>query len=78
MYGDGYMHGFGGMWFGPLLMWGLPLLLLFLVGWWLLNTRSDSGGPRRRNEARAVLDERLARGEIDEEEYRRLRGALES
>lgn len=78
MYGDGYMHGFGGMWLGPLLMWGLPLLLLFLIVWWLVTSRSDGGGSRRRNEARGVLDQRLARGEIDEEEYRRLRSVIDS
>lgn len=78
MYGDGLMHGFGGMWLGPLLMWGLPLLLLFLVAWWLVNNRSVANGSRRRKNAPAVLDERLARGEIDEDEYQRLRHSIDS
>jgi uncharacterized membrane protein len=40
--------------------------------------RRDQGGRERRNgaDARGVLDERLARGQIDASEYRRLRGLI--
>jgi putative membrane protein len=36
-----------------------------------------SGGGDARSEARRMLDERLARGEIDEEQYARRRGLLD-
>ena len=45
-------------------------------------TRRTGPGPQdgeqRGDDARRILDERLARGEIDTEEYRRLRDALAS
>lgn len=83
--GDWGMHeGMG--WGGWLVMTILLLLLVVLVvlaalalfrGW------TPSGGsrtePRRdRSAAEQLLDERFARGEIDEEEYRRRREALRS
>ncbi len=78
MYGDGFFHGWGAMWLGPLFMFGLPLLILVLIVWWLMDTRRTNGSATPRRDARALLDERLARGEIDEEEYRRRRDAIES
>jgi len=39
MRGDEMMHGWGGMWFGPLLMWGVPILLIVLVVWFLGRSR---------------------------------------
>lgn len=59
----------GLMWFGMLIFWGL-----LIWGVWALITSatrkprsSDDGG-----DARRILDQRLARGEIDAEEYQRL------
>jgi uncharacterized membrane protein len=43
----------------------------------LLIVQSGDGIARRRNRARAMLDERLARGEITAEEYRELLAELE-
>ncbi|HXF73666.1 MAG TPA: SHOCT domain-containing protein [Actinomycetota bacterium] len=56
-------------WFG----WWMPLLWLAFLGLVvggvvLLLRRPEEGG---RPDARRILDERFARGEIDEEEYRR-------
>lgn len=72
------------MWDGPMMgwMWVWPLLVvagLALLGY--LAVRLAAGGwPTGRTpvqgSARAILDERYARGEIDEEEYRRRRGVL--
>nr|WP_247648765.1 SHOCT domain-containing protein [Saccharomonospora xinjiangensis] len=42
-----------------------------VVVWSISNRRSPQGG-----DARRILDERFARGEIDEEEYRRRRAEL--
>ncbi len=78
MYGDGFFHGWGGMWFGPLFMFGLPLLIVVLVVWWLMDTRRTDDAPSPRRDARTLLDERFARGEIDEDEYRRRRDAIQS
>jgi putative membrane protein len=79
MYGDGFFHGMGGgMWLGPLIMFGLPLLIVVLVVWWLMDTPRTNSGAAPRKDARALLDERFARGEIDEDEYRRRREAIGS
>ena len=58
-----------------LMMFGMLLLAAVLVGAVLLVLRGrtiDTGA------ARAVLDERFARGELDIEEYRRRRDVLRS
>lgn len=77
--------GWGGGWGGWLLMalvmvvfWGLVIagivaLVHFLSG----NRTAASGGPGRGSgRAEELLAERLARGEIDEEEYRKRRAVL--
>ena len=56
-------------WFG----WWMPLawlvfLVLVVAGVVLLLRRPEGDG---RSDARRILEERFARGEIDEEEYRR-------
>lgn len=71
------MIGWGGMWLGPLLMWGVPILLFVLVAWLVrgstgLRPRSDS-----KRDARSILDERFATGEIDEKDYQKRRNALD-
>ena len=71
------------MWIGMLAILGV----LIWVGYTLMTNasrgsheqrRGDQGAHERRNgaDARGVLDERLARGEIDAAEYRRLRGLI--
>jgi putative membrane protein len=65
--------------------WGLTLMTIGTVGFWLLRIvgiallirhlgRVDRPGPRPTPER--LLAERFARGEIDEEEYRRRLEAL--
>lgn len=78
MMGNGYGYGMGGMsaywWSGLLALVGLALLVALLV------RRSKGGvsgsGPVRNGarpaevtEARRILDERYARGELSTEEY---------
>jgi uncharacterized membrane protein len=71
------MIGFGFV--GMLLFWG-ALLALF-VGGGALALRQTSGthspGGRRQAAVRHILDERLARGEISQEEYQAIRTQLE-
>lgn len=66
MYMSGY--GMGGMW----LWWLIPLLLIVLFFYLVSARREDSG----RSRAQDILDERLARGEIDTETYEKLKEEL--
>ena len=80
--GPGPMHdwmgwGWGGMIFGPLFMivWvALLVALVVLVVRWLSGSSFGIGGARP--SPREILDERFAKGEIDQEEYERRRKAL--
>lgn len=73
------MMGAGGMslfWIWPLLV-VVGLVLLGYLGYW--RVQGGSGGPPREDghsDAQRILDERFARGEIDEEEYRLRRSML--
>ena len=76
------MFGYGADWpvWGIALMWTGMIAFLALLIWAVYalvasttrRTSADFGG----TSARAVLDQRLARGEIDAEEHRRLRGLI--
>lgn len=82
MWGTGMMSGWGGTGFGMMSGWGGMWLgmgffsVLFLVGLFLLF--SDRFSYRGEDQAKAILRERYARGELTEGEYedmmRRLRG----
>lgn len=72
--GWGHMGGWGGGW---MWLWGLPMMLLFVVLLvWLarasLGSTPPSGSPPRDPDERAreILAERYARGELTTEEYR--------
>jgi putative membrane protein len=70
-----HMTGWG--WFMMMLFW---LILLVIVGFavWSFSQRggrASFGGPRE-DRAEALLRERYARGEIDEETYHRMRDEL--
>ncbi|GAA0792071.1 hypothetical protein [Marinobacterium sediminicola] len=78
MWGDYQAHGWGWMLFGGihmLLFWLLMVLLILALVKWLKGS-SDSE-KRDSREALAILDERLARGEIDMETYRKLKQELQ-
>ncbi len=66
----------GWMWIWPVLVLvGLVAIVNAVVLW----ARGGSGrsAPDTVGRARQILDERFARGEIDEGEYRRMREALQ-
>lgn len=79
-------HGYGwdwGDWLAMglimLLFWILLLTAVFLLLRWFREQRSGGGGGARHQDndaADRMLAERFARGEIDEEEYRRRRSVL--
>ncbi|MFD0368013.1 SHOCT domain-containing protein [Streptomyces sp. NPDC127114] len=79
-YGDG-MNGWG--WFamsaGMVLFWGLLITVAVMLFRSLDRAAERPRGSGTASSAERILGERLARGEIDEEEYRRrltaLRGA---
>ncbi len=78
MYGD---HMDGTDW-AAMGLWMVFLLVIVLVVVWAITRSSrptDTGeaATRSRPSARDLLDERLASGEIDVEEYHRRRGALD-
>lgn len=65
---DGW--AFGWMWIWPVLVLAGLMLLVYGV------VRLVAGGSGPASSAQRILDERYARGEIDEEEYRRRRAQL--
>ena len=68
--GNGFGIGIPGL--GMILVWGLILVVVLLL------VRAIGGGfPRAGKSARQVLDERFARGEIDQREYEERRRLLE-
>ncbi len=76
---SGSMMGWAWLW--PVLVL-VGLALLGYVAIRLARSRGTSGaepagGPQARSSARQILDERFARGEIEDEEYRRRRQELE-
>ncbi|MEF8786088.1 MAG: SHOCT domain-containing protein [Haloarculaceae archaeon] len=76
--GWGLFGGSMGLW--GLLWMGLLIAVPLAVVYSLLTRGSDAGEERPRREAerpRSLLRERYARGEIDEEEFRRRRNQLE-
>jgi uncharacterized membrane protein len=63
---------------GWLMMSGLWLAVIVLVLWAaMVAVRAAGPHPRRCIDAVTVLDDRLARGDIEPEEYRLLRSTLE-
>jgi putative membrane protein len=80
MHGYDMMDGWGGMWFGPVVMiLGIVLIVLLVV--WLVRAATSGSGVRgngRPLSPRQVLDERYAKGEIDDEEYARRRAMLDN
>src|SRR6266700_5002585 len=78
----------GLMWIAMIAFWGLLIWAVYalITGATRRSDSTERGGPerggperggRQPGDARAILDERLARGEIDPEEYRRLREVLD-
>lgn len=66
---NGYgMHGWG---FAMGLGWIIPLLLIGVLLYYISNTKKDELS------AKEILDKRYAKGEIDEQEYKRMRALLE-
>ena len=80
-----FWNGGGWAWWQAGLMWVAMIAFWALLIWAIYAlvsgiTRRDQAGPGGQpqpGDARRILDERLARGEIDPEEYQRLRDLLD-
>jgi putative membrane protein len=77
-YGD---HMNGSDW-AAMIAWMVFLLIvlaivIWAIGYWLGAWGHNQRSPSGKSSARELLDDRLARGEIDVEEYQRRRSALE-
>lgn len=79
---DGWMSwgngGFGGMWLGPIIWIVVIGFGIWAVAGLMRRGGADGFEPRLRKTPRDILDERFAKGEIDEEEYQRRRKAIDS
>ena len=75
-YWGGGMHWWG--WFlgfvGMIAFWGLIIWGI----WYLVTGANRQLGQHQPDQARRILDERLARGEISPQEYQRLRDLISS
>ena len=70
------MMGYGPM-MGWMWLWSLAgLAVLVLLVWLVVRLTGDRPDGTTSSPARRILDDRYARGEIDEEEYRRRRAGL--
>tara|TARA_R110002124_G_scaffold155181_1_gene322305 strand:+ start:438 stop:746 length:309 start_codon:yes stop_codon:yes gene_type:complete len=76
IYGNGHMWGGGFGVFGGLMMlvfWGAAIaLVVFFVRWLNEKDKKKSG-----SDAQDILKGRFARGEIDEDEFRKRKAALD-
>ena len=74
-YGGHWAWWQGGlMWLGMIVFWGLLIWAAYAL---ITNLTRKPGGVSGDDPVR-ILDQRLARGEIDAEEYRRLRDLITS
>jgi putative membrane protein len=85
MMGQNWGFGWGGMWFGWLMMIGFIIAVVVLVVWLVrlstpgAATRTESAGSDRRTPlALEILQARYARGEISKEEYLDARATLQT
>jgi putative membrane protein len=65
----------GLMWLGMILFWGLLIWAVYAL---VTSLTSKNSERHKMSAAHQILDRRLARGEIDEAEYRRLRDVIDS
>jgi len=70
-------HGFGWMWFFPLVF--LAVCLLFMSGMFFRRgMRHGAGRGAGEESAREILDRRYAKGEIDKQKYEEMKHALKA
>lgn len=79
---DGWMNwgqgGWSGMWFGTLFIVGVLVLAVALIFALMRARRGSIGTTNSTRTPRQILDERFARGEINQEEFEQRRKAVEA
>ena len=85
MMGQYWSMGWGGMWFGWLMMIGFTIAVIVLIVWLVRLSApgvTSSAGPigsdHRTPPALEILQARYARGEISKEEYLDVRATLQT
>jgi putative membrane protein len=76
-----FWYGAHWMWWQASLMWAGMIAFLGLIIWGIYMLVRSAGRPEdmeHGHDARTILDKRLARGDIDADEYQRLRDLLRS
>jgi putative membrane protein len=77
-YGGGWAWWQAGlMWLAMLAFWALLIWAIYALVTGITRRPGQAAPASRPGDARSILDERLARGEIDAGEYRRLREVLD-
>lgn len=72
-----YGWGWGGMWLGIALFWGLVAAAVVMLVRYSMRY-GDAGGREREKSALDILKERYARGEIGREEFQQKKQDMES
>lgn len=65
------------MWVAVLVFWGLVFWAVYALVTSARRSGDRDHGASREDDPRRILDQRLARGEIDEDEYRHLRELID-
>jgi len=80
--GPGMMGGWGMGWFGMIFMlffWVLVVAcLVFLIKWLIQATKGEKDVPSGRSKPIGILKERYAKGEINKEEFEKIKRDLQS
>jgi putative membrane protein len=80
--GPGMMGGWGMGWFGMIIMivfWILVITgLILLIKWLVQTTKGEKADVRGNSTAIDILKERYARGEINKEEFEKIKRDLET
>ena len=80
--GPGMMGGWGMGWFGSIFMlifWVLVIIgLVFLIKWLIQTTKGEKDSTRTSSRALDILGERYARGEINKDEFEKIKRDLQS
>jgi putative membrane protein len=80
--GPGMMGGWGMGWFGMIFMlvfWVLVVVgLVFLIKWLIQTTKGEKDVARGSSKAIDILKERYARGEINKEEFEKIKRDLQT
>ena len=75
----GYGAGLGGGWgWGMGFGWIVPLVVIGLIVWAIVAFTRSGAGSTAPDRSLAILKERFAKGELDNETYQRMRKELEA